>query len=845
MSRPLQASIVSFSEAITARFEEQASATPERIALCIGGATLTYRALNNEANRIARVLQATSPGAEPVGVVLGHGSSVVAVLLGVLKAGKIFVPLDSKQPPARQRRILDDCGLRLLVTDTEHLPQARAVLSPSLQVINLDTEAVPFTSGNLAFPIGGDALACLLYTSGSTGAPKAAMQPHRSLLGRAHLMKALLKVTGDDRVAMFSACTVSQGISTALVALLNGASLYPYDLRERGVGDLAGWLIDNKISVMTCGPSVFRHFVRTLGAHTEFPHLRVIRLGSEQTLPHDLELFHQHFSQQCVLVSVLGSTESGQVAAYVTRRGNEIPEVVPAGYPVDGATVRILDDDGHVCPVGQAGEIAVRSRYLFSGYWKDEARTAAAFVSVPGVGGGKFYRTGDLARMRPDGCLEYIGRTNLRVKIRGVRMELEEIERVLGANASVLEAVVSVETDRNGDQRLVAFVVPATDPAPTSADLRGYLRNTLPEQMVPAVFRFRPELPRTANGKISRMALAASAAEPRHVESDSQQPSDTVEGCLLHLWENLLEHRPISVTDDFFELGGHSLLAARLNASIEKAFGAKLPLSAFIQHSTIQGQARLIRHHRKESPWPSLVPLRTGGSKPPLFCMHMRDGQVLSYRDLARHLPSDQPLYGLQSKGLDKTSPINTRIEDMARDYVAEMRAFWPSGPYAICGWSFGGVIAFEVARQLEREGQTVALLALFDSVVPRSARRLDAVLRREAVRVPLHASALLKRSGRRSYLRGKFQTTKKLYEAALWRLVVRWYRRGGWLPGVLRDVERTNRVALREYLPGPLRGRITLYNVVRQRRRDSSVEWRTLAGGGWTPTTYQGRIST
>ena len=833
MSQSFQAAIAANSAAISARFEELASATPERVAVRTGDRTLTYANLNARANRIARMLLSVNPGVEPVGTLIEHGSSVIAVMLGVLKAGKIFVPLDPRQPSLRQRRTVDDCGLRLLVTDGKHLPAAKALVRPGLTVIDLDTADTLLEDRNLALTIEGNALACVLYTSGSTGAPKGVMQSHQSLIRRAQVLTELLQVTRQDRIAMLSECTVSQGISTALIALLNGGSLHPFDLRERGVGELAGWLTDNRISVVTCSPSVFRHFARTLTADLEFPHLRIIRLGSEQVHPHDLELFHRHFSKQCVLVSSLASTETGQIAAYVTRHGSEIPEVVPTGFPVNGSTVRILDDEGRVCSVGTAGEIAVLSSHLFSGYWGDEAGTAAAFVSVPGTTGGKFYRTGDLARHRPDGCLEYVGRKNLRVKLRGVRIELEEIERALCAHPSVLEAAIVVETDSRADQRLVAFIAPAKEPAPTSDGLRAHLRNMLPEQMVPSVFHFLPALPRTANGKISRAMLAAPDDAPAPVDSNSQPPLNVVETCLMHLWEELLDYRPIGITADFFELGGHSLLAARLSASIERAFGVKLPLSAFIGASTIKRQARLIQSHRIHAPWPSLVPIRAAGSKPPLFCAHMRDGEVLSYRDLARHLPPDQPLYGLQSRGLDGISPLNTRIEDMARDYVEEIRKFHPHGPYAICGWSFGGVVAFEVARQLEREGQSVALVALFDSVVPRSPRGSSAVLRKQVLRASVHASALLQRKDRLSQLRGKLQTTKRLLEAPLWRLLVRWHRRGGWLPRVLQNVEQTNRVSLRDYVPSAYGGRITLFHVVRQRRHDHCLKWRALAAGG------------
>ena len=811
-------------------FEKQVSANPYRVAVDAGDRTWSYGELNEAANRIARTVKAASADADAVGVLIGQGVSIIAAMLGVLKAGKIFVPLDPRQPPARLLQILHDCQARVLVADTQSLKSVPP--RTSLQLVNVDELDVSLDGSDVELSIGSEALACLIYTSGSTGAPKGVMQTHRSLLHRIKALSDLLRVNRNDRIALLASCSVAQGVSTALQALLNGASLHPFDLRERGIGELAAWLIEERITVLVCSPSTLRHFTRTLTPRDEFPEIRVIRLGSEQVLPGDVELFRQHFKRRCVLVGSLASTEAGQVAAYVMDRDTEIDDVVPAGYPVAGTTVRIIGDDGRLCAVGEPGEIVVHSKFLFSGYWRDPGRTAAAFVGVAGAGDAKFYSTGDLAKWRPDGSLEYVGRKNLRVKIRGFRIELEEIERALRTHPSVLEAVVAVQRDSSEDQKLVAYVVSAPGTSPTPGDLRTHLRIGLPEQMVPSTFQLVAALPRTANGKICRTALPVPLDAPQVAQLHDSLPSDNVELCLLRIWEELLEQSPISVTANFFELGGHSLLAARLSTSIERAFGAKFPLSAFVEAATIEQQAQLIRNHRANVPWPSLVPIRASGSKPPLFCMHLREGDVLSYRDLARHLPSDQPLYGLQSRGLDGMSAIHTRIEDMARDYVAEIRNLYPRGPYAVCGWSFGGVVAFEVARQLEHHGEVVALLALFDSKIPPSVRRSRTLLAREVRRAPAHIRALLHGRDRLGYVRRKLLTARQLVEAQFWRRIALWHRRGGWLPRVLQNIDQANKVALRDYAPRVYGGRLTLFTVGR-RAPEFFSGWQALAAGG------------
>jgi len=356
----------------------------------------------------------------------------------------------------------------------------------------------------------------------------------------------------------------------------------------------------------------------------------------------------------------------------------------------------------------------------------------------------------------------------------------------------------------------------------------------VPEHMVPASFEFVPKLPRTASGKVHRAALATRRETTSGVTEVVHAPCDAVEVCLTSLWEDLFEQRPIPVTADFFELGGHSLLAARLSAAIERTFGTKLPLAAFVRAATIQQQARLLRERRPRSRWPSLVPIRATGSKPPLFCVHLRDGSILSYRDLVRYLPSDQPLYGLQSRGLDGIGRINARIEDMARDYVAEIRTSHPQGPYAICGWSFGGVVAFEMARQLEQEGQNVALLALFDTHPPGEAG--SAIRLRHTVSRATRVTRLLHGPDRAASLRRGVETARLLLQARLRRMLVMWLRHGGWLPRTQRNVTLANRGALRDYVPRAYGGRITMFKAAQPESRcprDPVPGWMSLTAGG------------
>ena len=498
-----------------------------------------------------------------------------------------------------------------------------------------------------------------------------------------------------------------------------------------------------------------------------------------------------------------------------------------------GSSVKILDEDGSTCPPGEPGEIVVHNNFLCQGYWRDPVRTAGAFIDVPSEHGKRYYRTGDIGKMRADGCLEYVGRRNLRVKIRGFRVEVEEVERPLCGHPSVLDAAVVVEPDNAGDARLAAFVVSRTGRSLPTDDLCAYIGARLPPQMVPASFEFLTSLPRTASGKLHRTALPRET--PPLAPQVGRAPHDAVEMCITHLWEDLLQQHPIGVTEDFFALGGHSLLAARLSASIERTFGIKLPLATFFTAATIERQADLLRERSIRKQWPLLVPIRSGGAKPPLFCVHLLDGNILGYRDLVRHLPPDRPLYGLQSRGLDGTSPLHTRIEDMARDYVAAMRKVRPVGPYAICGWSFAGIVALEMARQLEEQGQVVTLLAMLDTPARAHRNMRGSRFVQRLSRVRVHAKALLTKRNRLVYLRKKLRIVRRSLEAPLWGLLMQWYHRGGWLPRPLRNIKYANRHARRHYVLRPYSGRVALFRVhpqPGQHIHDPLLGWGSLATG-------------
>jgi aspartate racemase len=404
---------------------------------------------------------------------------------------------------------------------------------------------------------------------------------------------------------------------------------------------------------------------------------------------------------------------------------------VPIGRPIANTHTYILDRRRQPVPVGVAGELFIGGDGVAAGYHDRPELTAERFVANPFLADpdARMYRTGDVARYRPDGAIEFLGRVDHQVKIRGHRIELGEIEAVLQRHPGVREAVVVAREDQPGDQRLVGYTVPLGPQTITTGELREYLRGKLPKEMVPAVVVMVDALPRTPNGKLDRRALPA----PDQVHHDRQRtfvaPRNRVESELTRIWERILGVRPIGLTDNFFELGGHSLLAVSLFAQIEKTFGKNLPLATLFRGPTIEQLAAILQHEGQSASTSPLVSIQPHGSRPPLFFMHAEGGNVLEYYPLSRSLGTDQPFYALQSDLLNgHASASALRLEDMAARYIHEIRKVQPTGPYFIGGWCLGGYLAYEAAQQLRAQGEEVALLAMIQTAFGDYGRRRPGV---------------------------------------------------------------------------------------------------------------------
>ena len=580
-------------DSLPGRFERQVTRYPDRLAVRAPGSELTYEALNRAANRVAwALLSARGPGAEQVALLFGRDAAMVAAVLGVMKAGRAVVPLDASYPPARNSYILKQSQAAVLVTNDQHAPLARELLGHDALLLNVDELGSRPQDGNVGLSVSPENVACILYTSGSTGLPRGVFHDHRTLLHFIRRYTNALRVCREDRLSQLSSCGHIAGLSDLFRGLLNGAAVLPLDPRECGPVELAAWLRREEITISHMVPTLFRHMVSGLTGEGHFPHLRLLHLGGEPASRQDVELYRRHFPRSCVLLNNLGCTEVSSFRQYLIDHETVFDtEAVPVGYSVEDTEVLLLDEDGNEVPGGQAGEIAVKSRYMALGYWGEPSITARAFSTVPGGTGERLYRTGDLGRLLPDGCLVYLGRKDYQFQIRGYRVEAAEIERVLLEGGKIAECAVAAVEDPAGDRQMVAYLAAPTDLAPSIGELRELLQEKLPAYMVPAVFVWLDRLPLLPQGKVDRRALPEPEWDAPVRERPLVAPRTSVEEKVAAIWAEVLGVEPVGVHDHFLELGGNSLKASQVMVRLRSTLGVALPQRSLFEEPSLAGFA--------------------------------------------------------------------------------------------------------------------------------------------------------------------------------------------------------------------------------------------------------------
>jgi amino acid adenylation domain-containing protein len=707
-------------------FEEQVERTPLGVAVSFNGTTLSYSELNERSNRLAHRLSTLGVKTETLcGVYIERSLDMLVAVLGIIKAGGAYLPLDPSYPKERLAFMLADARPRLLLTQ-KHL---QATLpAHDAEVIALDDGTDDFSDESAANPpcrLTGENLLYVTYTSGSTGRPKGVLGLHKGAVNRFRWMWEAYPFGTEEVSCQKTALSFVDSVWELFGALLKGVpTVIIADENVKDTRRLIQLLADERVTRIVLVPSLLRAMLDAAPAlGQKLPRLKIC-ISSGEALPLELCERFRRSLPQAVLLNLYGSSEVAADATFFDTRGlNPKASSVPIGSPITGATLHILDEKLEPVGDGESGEIYVGGVCLARGYLNRPHLTAERFVPDPLGSGERLYKTGDLGRLMPDRNLEFLGRADNQVKIRGFRIELGEIEAALARHEAVGQSVVVVREDASGNKRLMAYWVAAdAQKTATIKELREFLSEKLPDYMLPSGFVHLESLPLTPSGKVDRLALAAHSPDPAPAHPPGTpltSPRTHVEGELKEIWEGLLGVSPIGIRDNFFELGGDSLLAVGMLLEVQDTLGKNIPLSALIHEGTIEHLAKVLDAHSPEKRWSSLVEIQPEGNRTPIFFMHPIGGEVFGYGTLARYLGSDRPFYGIQARGLDGLEKPFTDMREMAAHYVEIVRSVQPAGPYLLGGYSLGAVIAFEMAQQLYASGQAIPFLAVLDEEAP------------------------------------------------------------------------------------------------------------------------------
>ena len=576
-------------------FEKQVHINPDRLAVKTYHHAFTYTELNRAANRLAHaIIKRCGIGEQNISLLLEHGAMQIVGILGILKAGKVYVPLDPTYPRKRLVYMIEDSESDLLVTNNVN-HSLSSILARNLPVINVDDLDETFPTDNPGLIRSPEDLALLLYTSGSTGTPKGYAQTHCNVVIDTMNYTNAGNFCKEDRFLLVSSLCFADSVRTIYSALLNGASLYPFDIKSEGLMSLTDWLIQNEITIYRSVPTVYRQFTNTLNGEKRFPQIRLIYLSGEPVYKRDVELYREYFSDKCILVNRLGTGEALTFRMNFIDKSTQIDGIhVPVGYEVPEKEVILIDSVEQDEDSSRTGEIALKSKYISPGYWKRSDLTEKTFLPDPDGGSKRIYLTGDLGRILPDGCLVHLGRIDFQVKVRGYRIDVAEIEMALLDHVAIKEAAVRVWEYNPGDERLVAYIVITEQHPITVTELRRFLSDIIPIYMIPSSFVWLDALPLLPNGKLNRLGLPKPDQSRPKLDNPYVPHRTPVEKDLVEIWAKVLGLDQIGITDNFFDLGGDSLLATQIILRVIDVFRVNVTLSSLFQASTVVDMADVI-----------------------------------------------------------------------------------------------------------------------------------------------------------------------------------------------------------------------------------------------------------
>lgn len=719
-------------------FESHAQRHPGSTAVCDDLVSLTYGVLDARANQVARLLidRGVARG-EPVPFFLSRSVHTVVAMLGILKAGAVYVPLDLQDPAVRRNRVLKVLDARVILTEIAMTGQLD---STDLECVALDDHAVleSFNTENPSIPLTGEDAAYIIFTSGSTGDPKGVCCNHGGVINLFNDLHARQPIGPGEACSVWAAFSFDATVYETWTGLLGGAALHIVPERVRlDVERCLAWMNDCQIASAYL-PGYMLPALRSRQSTDPIP-LRRLMVGVEP-LPESLLGDIVAATPGLMLVNAYGPTEATvYVSVYPVAAGAPHPQSnAPIGSAIQNTHLYVLDAAMNPLPIGVPGELYVGGSGLARGYYQDPELTAAQFVPNPfrGSDGGRLYRTGDLVYLREDLQLQFVRRMGRYIKLRGLRIEPGEIESILRTHPAVQDAAVLLAGDSNEDQRLVAYLMTGAHAPPTEAALELFLKDQLPAHMRPAQWVCLSDFPRTVQGKLDRAGLPAPPSLV--LVGDAAGPRNATEDAVLSIWHQCLGGTAGGIHTNFFALGGHSLLAIQVLSRINDRFSGSLTLSDFFENPTVAGLARRLDSREAIAPPdgdgdatasdPCTVTLQSGGGDPPLFCVLGAGGARMAYGPLAAHLGAEHTILGLQYSHLSEYRDFTT-VESVALRYLSALKRRQPQGPYYLAGWSFGGLVAYELARYLREQGESVALLAIIDCkaqvAAPRSLGRL------------------------------------------------------------------------------------------------------------------------
>jgi amino acid adenylation domain-containing protein len=694
---------------------ECAKQYPDKIAIKFHRRNLTYKNLYESSNKLAKLLIDNNiQTGDIVALALDRSPEMLISLLAILKSGAAYLPLDPEYPKDRVEFMLEDSSAKVLLTSKKH---QNHFLSKATEILIEDAlkKSAKYGSEEPQTGLSGNDLAYVLYTSGSTGRPKGVQISHYNLVNFLLSMQKEPGINAADK--LLAVTTISFDIAglELYLPLISGAQLVLTNAETAKDGRLLLDLVkDENISIMQATPYTWRMMLEAGWEN----HLPIKILCGGEALPKDM--VSKLTWRSSALWNMYGPTET---TVWSTVKLIKSDEDISIGKPIANTQVYILDEALNNLPGGQIGEIFIAGDGVAKGYLNRPELTAERFIDDPfsGKPGNKMYRTGDLGKFRENGDIQCLGRIDHQVKVRGYRIELEEIEHGLLKQENIKEAVVIAREDMPGDPRLVAYIVLA--PGEQSSDFQSQtydwqqaLLAILPEYMVPDDFVLMPSIPITPNGKTDRKSLPKPDYSLINRKGEYVAPRTDIEKQVAEIWQELMGIEKISIFDNFFTLGGRSLVAVQIMARVEKETGKRLPLATLFEHSTIEKLSLRLNVDARSITWESLVPIKPQGSKMPLYIVHGAGLNVLLFNALAMNMDEEQPVYGLQARGLNGIDEPLDVMEEIAANYIAEIIAQNPTGPYALAGYSLGGTIAYEMVRQLIAMGKEVKMLAVFDT---------------------------------------------------------------------------------------------------------------------------------